>query len=70
MTKQQSGALNKYSTLIDRTKTYRSSLSKTNMLKELIFGKPEETLALEQEIARYIQRNDRKMALEGHKRLG
>ena len=40
------------------------------MLKELIFGKSLPKQALESGIHNYVERNDRKMALEGHKRLG
>ena len=42
----------------------------TNMFKELIFGKSLPEQALETGIQNYVDRNDRKMALEGHKRLG
>ena len=42
MTKKETKSLNKYSSLIDRTKTYGPQMTVFEMLKEHIFGKSEE----------------------------
>ena len=45
-------------------------MSVTDMLKEHVFGKSEEKQAHEKEVKKYVQKNAKKMAKDGHARLG
>ena len=70
MTKRYTKGLNKYSTMIDRSRTHGPQMSVFDMLKEHIFGKSEEKQARENAVKMFVEKNAKKMTRDGHKKLG